>query len=69
MSGSLYAAKLRMLRIIYKNGWAYSLGVDKRSSYSEVKEAYEIMLDEMGSDENMYPNGHDDDDYFFSQYN
>ena len=52
--------KAQMLEAIRENGWECFTDVDSKSSYDEVKEAYDVMMDELSSDSDMFPNGHDD---------
>jgi hypothetical protein len=45
-----------------ERGWHVS--VTEKDSYEDVKSEYETMLDELSSDIDMFPNGHDDGEEF-----
>lgn len=50
-------SKKQMLEEMKEGGWM--LGCSEKDSYEDVKEEYDIFLDETGSDIDMFPNGRD----------
>lgn len=52
--------KSEMLEIMEERGWSHDL--TSKNSYAEVKEEFEIMIDEYDNLIDMFPNGYDDDD-------
>lgn len=51
--------KMEMLEEMNDHRWIHDC--TKNSSYADIKEAYEVMQDELSSDCDMYPNGRDHD--------
>ena len=56
----LFMIKEEMLEIMKKNNWSGADELDEDSSYEEVKEEYDEMIDEY-DDSDMFPNGRDYD--------
>ena len=52
--------KEEMLEIMKKNNWSGADELDEDSSYEEIKEEYDEMIDEY-DDSDMFPNGRDYD--------
>lgn len=51
--------KLQMLQEMYKHCWGHD--TDEQSTYSEVKEDYDEMVDELSDDFPLFPNPRDTD--------
>ena len=54
--------KGEMLEIMEERGWEHEL--TSKNSYEEVKEEFEIMIDEYDNLIDMFPNGYDEEDIF-----
>lgn len=51
--------KHEMLEQMEANGWSHEL--KEKDSYKDIKEEYELMIDEFSDDSYMFPNGRDYD--------
>ena len=51
--------KLQMLHEMYKRQWGHE--TDENSTYEEVKEDYDEMVDELSDDSLLFPNSRDTD--------